>query len=153
VIARVRTRIRDVLQVCFLRYDLPVSQLRKLLRAKRRSHAELLFARRARSFQSACGWCGKHIGEDDPVVAVGGCVHKGIDLSLVAGKVIELRFEVSHKTVLAAVTGFDSEAKAEGKDVVFMTCSDDCGREIKRAFENELAHGLDFNEDDRFDEC
>jgi hypothetical protein len=136
-----------------LRYALPVSQLRKLLRAKRRSQPELLFARRARRFQSECGWCSKRLGEGDPVFAVGGCVHGGIDLSLVAGKVIELRFGVSDKIVLAAVTGFDSEAKAEGKDVVFMTCSDVCGREIKTAFENELARGLDFHEDNRFDEC
>jgi hypothetical protein len=139
--------------VHFLRYDLAVGQLRKLRRAKRRSQADLLFARRARRFQSECGWCGKPIGEDDPVVAVGGCVHAGIDLSHVAGKVIELRFNVSRKTVLAAVTGFASEAKSEGKDIAFMTCSDDCGRQIKLAFENELAHGLDFHEDDRFDEC
>lgn len=52
-----------------------------------------------------------------------------------------------------AVTGLDSEAKAEGKDIVFMTCSDECGREIKRTFENELAHGLDFYEDDPSGEC
>ena len=80
-------------------------------------------------------------------------MHRGIDLSLVAGKVIELRFEVPHKTVLAAVTGFDSEAKAEGKDVVFMTCSDDCGRQIQAAFSQELARGLTLYEDDPNDLC
>jgi hypothetical protein len=119
-----------------------VSQLRKLIRSKRRRQVENLFARRAERFQSACGWCGKHVGEDDPVVAVGARVLKGIDLSLVAGKVIELTFEMSGKTVLAGVAGFESEAKAEGKDVIFMTCSDECGLQIQKAFAEELARGL-----------
>jgi hypothetical protein len=96
-----------------------MSQLRKLLRVKRRSQLRQLFVRRARRFQSECGWCGEQIGEDVPVVAVGGRVHEGIDLSLVAGKVIELKFEVSGKTVLAAVVGFDSDAKAKET----MSCS------------------------------
>jgi hypothetical protein len=91
-----------------------------------------------------CGWCGKHVGEDEPVVAVGARVHQGINLSLVEGKVIELTFEVSGKTVLGGVAGFDSEAKAEGKDVIFMTCSDECGRQIQAAFAEELARGLAF---------
>lgn len=76
------------------------------------------------------------------MVAVGARVLKGIDLSLVAGKVIELTFEMSGKTVLAGVAGFESEAKAEGKDVIFMTCSDECGRQIQTAFAEELARGL-----------
>jgi hypothetical protein len=119
-----------------------VSQLRKLIRSKRRRQIEDLFARRAERFQSACGWCGKHIGEDEPVVAVGARVHEDIDLSLVAGKVIELTFEMSGKTILAGVAGLESEAKAEGKDVIFMTCSDKCGQQIQTAFAEELARGL-----------
>ena len=101
-----------------------------------------MFARRAERFQAGCGWCGKAIGENDPVVAVGGRVHEGVDLSLVQGKVIELTFDLSGKTVLAAVAAFDSDAKAEGKDVVFMTCSDACGRRVQTAFAEELARGL-----------
>ena len=77
-------------------------------------------------------------------MAVGGRVLEGIDLSLVEGKVIELRFEVSGKTVLVGVAGFESQAKAEGKDVIFMTCSDECGRQIRAAFAEELARGLAF---------
>ncbi len=69
-------------------------------------------------------------------------MHEGIDLSLVAGKVIELSFETVGKTLLAGVAGFDSEAKAEGKDIIFMTCSEDCGRLIQTAFVNELTRGL-----------
>ena len=63
-------------------------------------------------------------------------------LSLVEGKVIELTFDTAGKTVLAAVAAFDSPAKAEGKDIIFMVCSDGCGREVQVAFADELAHGL-----------
>jgi hypothetical protein len=127
----------------FLRYPYRVSQLRKLIRARRRRQVSELFARRAERFQAECGWCGKTIGEDEPVVAVGGRVHDGIDLSLVEGKVVELAFEVAKKTILAGVAGFDSPAKAEGKDIVFMACSDDCGHRLQAAFADELARGLD----------
>ena len=119
-----------------------VSQLRKFIRSKRKGRVADLFARRAERFQRECGWCGKTIGEDEPVVAVGGRVHEGVDLSLVEGKVLELTFEVAGKTVLAGVTGFDSEAKAEGKDIIFMTCSEDCGRLVQTAFADELTRGL-----------
>lgn len=119
-----------------------VSHLRKFIRSKRQRRVADLFARRAERFQNECGWCGKTIGEDEPVFAVGGRIHEGVDLSLVEGKVVELTFEIAGKTVLAGVAGFDSEAKAEGKDIIFMTCSDDCGRLVQAAFANELTRGL-----------
>ena len=119
-----------------------VSQLRNFVRSRQRRQVSDLFARRAERFQHECGWCGKTIGEDEPVFAVGARVHEGIDLSLVEGKVIELPFEIADKTVLAGVAGFDSDAKAEGKDIIFMTCTEDCGRLIQAAFADELTRGL-----------
>ena len=120
-----------------------MSYLRKLTRAKQnREKAARIFARRAARFQAECGWCGKVIDKDEPVFAVGARVHEGIDLSLVEGNVIELSFSVSNRKVLAAVAAFDSDAKAEGKDVVFMVCSDVCGKQVQAAFADELTHGL-----------
>jgi hypothetical protein len=120
-----------------------MSYLRKLARARQNGEkVDRIFARRAERFQAQCGWCGKAIGEDDPVVAVGGRVHEGIDLSLVQGKVIELSFSVSDRKVLAAVAAFDSDAKAEGKDIVFMVCGDLCGKQVQSAFADELTRGL-----------
>jgi len=63
-------------------------------------------------------------------------------LSAVEGKIIELTFEAAGRTVLAGVAGFDSDAKAEGKDIIFMTCSEDCGLHIEAAFTDELPRGL-----------
>ena len=119
-----------------------VSRLRNFVRSRRRRQVSDLFARRAERFQQECGWCGKTIGEDEPVFGVGGRVHEGIDLSLVEGKVIELTFETAGKTVLAGVAGFESDAKAEGKDIIFMTCTEECGRLIQAAFADELTRGL-----------
>ena len=116
-------------------------KLRKFSRSRRRPHAEI-FARRAERFQSECGWCGKEIGEDEPVVAIGGRTHAGLDLSLLQGKVVELKFEAVDRIILAGVSAFDSDAKSEGKDLIFMTCSDECGREMQAAFAQDLARAV-----------
>ena len=42
------------------------------------------------------------------------------------------------KTVLVAVTGLDSEAKRRGHDLMFMTCSDECGEKLRRAVEEDF---------------
>jgi hypothetical protein len=114
---------------------------KKSIRRRRSPVAELFEVRRKR-FLSECGWCAQSIAEDDPVVAVGGRTHEDLDLSLVQGKVIEVRFEAAEKTILCAVAAFDSEAKAEGKDILVMTCSNECGSQIRDAFAQELARGF-----------
>lgn len=101
--------------------------------------AEEIFRRRAERLQSECGWCGEAIGEDEPVFGLGGKAHPGIDLSLVQGKVIELVLGTGTKSVLAAVSAFDSDAKKAGNDLMFMVCSEACGRELQEALAGELA--------------
>jgi hypothetical protein len=103
--------------------------------------AEEIFRRRAERLQSECGWCGESIGEDQPVFGIGGKAVPGIDLSLVQGKVIELALEAAGKHVLAAVSAFDSDAKKEGNDLMFMVCSETCGRQLQTAVASELARG------------
>jgi hypothetical protein len=102
-------------------------------------NAEEIFRRRAERLQSECGWCGKSIGEDQPVFGIGGKALPGIDLSLVQGKVIEIDLETAAKHVLAAVPAFDSDAKKEGNDLMFMVCSEACGRQLQAAVAGELA--------------
>src|SRR5258706_6811074 len=101
--------------------------------------AEEIFRRRAERMQSECGWCGKSIGEDQQVFGVGGKALPGIDLSLVQGKVIEIELDTAAKRVLAGVPAFDSVAKAEGNDLMFMVCSEACGRHLQTAVAGELA--------------
>ena len=101
--------------------------------------AEEIFRRRAERMQAECGWCGKSIGDGEPVFGIGGKALPGIDLSLVEGKVIEVEIETAAKRVLAAVPAFDSVAKIEGNDLMFMVCSEACGRQLQTAFAAELA--------------
>jgi hypothetical protein len=104
--------------------------------------AEAIFRRRAERLQSECGWCAGRIGEDQPVFGIGGKALPGIDLSLVQGKVIEIILDTAAKPVLAAVAAFDSDAKKAGNDLMFMVCSERCGRQLQAAVAGELARQL-----------
>ena len=92
-------------------------------------------------FQSTCGWCGKHIPENSPVYGGGGKVRPGVDLSPHAGHVLPLRLVGAAKTVLVAVTGVDSDARRDGHDFVYMTCSVDCATALKAAFQDDIELG------------
>ncbi len=107
--------------------------------ARRGAKTDAIFRRRAERLQSECGWCGRHIGDDEQVFGIGGKALPGIDLSLVQGKVIEISLEMAGKIVLAAVSAFGSDAKSAGNDLMFMVCSEACGRNLQAAIAAELA--------------
>ncbi len=44
------------------------------------------------------------------------------------------------------VTSADSEAKREGKDFMFMVCSEECAEDAKAALEEDLSVGRMFEE-------
>jgi len=58
---------------------------------------------------------------------------------LCKGKVVEIALLSPAKKVLAGVAAFDSDAKKAGNDLVFMVCSEECGRQLKSAVASELA--------------
>jgi hypothetical protein len=95
----------------------------------------------AHRFQTTCGWCGRTIPPDTEVFGGGGKARPGIDLTAHAGHVLPLHLVGPDKTVLVAVTGLGSEARREGHDFVYMTCSEACARELKAAFEGEIERG------------
>ena len=92
-------------------------------------------------FQTTCGWCGKEIPAGTPVFGAGARVRSGIDLSSREGQILELVLMLPKKTVLAGVTTSDSLAKADGKDLMFMACSERCARDLQRAVEREIELG------------
>jgi hypothetical protein len=92
-------------------------------------------------FQTRCGWCGRAIPADAPVFGGGGKARPGVDLSEKAGQVILVRLLVARKTVLVAVSGVDSQARREGRDFVYMTCSEFCGRQLHDAFQTDIDVG------------
>jgi len=75
-----------------------------------------------------CAWCGKHIPDDTPVFAFGAKSRPGVDLSEYEGRAIEITIVARRKSVPMMVTSADSEAKREGKDFMFMVCSEECAR-------------------------
>jgi hypothetical protein len=92
-------------------------------------------------FQSTCGWCERLIPPDKEVFGGGGKARPGIDLSAHAGHVLPVYLLALDRTVLIAVSGLDSEARRDGKDFVYMTCSEACARALKAAFEGEIQIG------------
>jgi predicted nucleic acid-binding Zn ribbon protein len=104
---------------------------------KRKNRARSLADR----FHSTCGWCGKTIPPDTEVFGFGAKLRPDVDLSDKAGQVVPVYFVGHDKTVLAAVAGLDSDAKREGKDVVFMICSEACGHLLRAALQGEIRRG------------
>src|SRR5260370_35946533 len=92
-------------------------------------------------FQSTCGGCGKQIPANTAVFGGGGTARSGVDLSPHAGQVLPIRFVRSARTVLVAVAGADSDAKREGNDFVYMTCSQDCAIAMRAAFQDDIELG------------
>jgi hypothetical protein len=95
----------------------------------------------AHRFQTTCGWCGRKIPPDTEVFGGGGKARPGIDLTAHAGHVLPVYFVGSDKIVLVAVTGLDSDARRDGQDFVYMTCSAACAQTLKAAFESEIEMG------------
>jgi hypothetical protein len=94
-----------------------------------------------RRFLTSCGWCGQTIPEDREVFGSGSKVRPDIDLSAQQGQIIEIVLTQSVKQVLAAVATESSEAKKQGNDLMFMTCSEQCGKDLKAAMEQEIEIG------------
>ncbi len=92
-------------------------------------------------FQTTCGWCGRRIPPDTEVFGGGGKARPGLDLTAHAGQVLPIYFVGLDKTVLLAITGLDSDARRDGHDFMYMTCSEACARSLKTAFESEIEVG------------
>ncbi len=91
-----------------------------------------------RRFQTTCAWCGRKIPPDVEVFAGTGKARPEIDLTAHMGRVLRVRLATLDKTVLVAVAGLDSEARREGYDFVYMTCTEACAQSLKDAFEDEI---------------
>ena len=88
-----------------------------------------------------CSWCGKRIKDDAPVFGFGGRKRPGIDLREYEGSAILISLATVSKEVTCMVTAADSPAKADGKDFMFMICSEGCADEMKSVMDAEAALG------------
>ncbi len=92
-------------------------------------------------FHTTCGWCGRKIPPDVEVFGGTGKSRPDVDLTAHAGSVLPIHLVSADKTVLIAVAGLDSEARRSGYDLVFMTCSENCARNLNSAFERDIEMG------------
>jgi len=86
---------------------------------------------------NVCAWCKKKIPKNCEVFGLGAKVGKGIDLKGQEGEIISLFLVLADKTVPATVTTFNSEAKKNGYDLMFMTCSQSCAKSLKNNLQKE----------------
>lgn len=87
---------------------------------------------------NTCAYCGATIPKETEVFSLSAKLRPGVDLKRNEGTVIPLTLEAADRIVLAIVPTADSAAKKEGKDILFMVCSDDCGNALRKALEKEV---------------
>ena len=93
---------------------------------------------------SKCAWCRSHIHDDMEVFGFGAKLRPNVDLSEYESHCIEIDLVSEQKTVYMMVTAQDSEAKREGKDCMFLVCSEGCGKKLKNVLEKDISLGKMF---------
>lgn len=84
-----------------------------------------------------CAWCIQEIPEDEDVYGFGAKASRNINLSDKEGEFVSLQLALHEKTIFALVSSSASTARAEGYDLVFITCSEDCAHSLKDTLELE----------------
>ena len=85
-----------------------------------------------------CGWCGDEIPDDTEVFSIGAKAIPGLDLSGLEGKVIDIALLRKDRNVQGLVVTGDSPAKKDGKDLLFVTCSESCAEALTQGLEREM---------------
>jgi len=93
---------------------------------------------------SKCAWCQRHIADHMEVFGFGAKLKSKIDLSEYESHCIEIGLVSEEKSVFMMVTAQGSEAKNDGKDVMFLVCSETCGKKLKKVLEKEISLGKMF---------
>ena len=93
---------------------------------------------------SQCAWCQSHITEYMEVFGFGAKLKPNVDLSEYESHCIQIGLVSEEKSVYMMVTGQGSEAKSEGKDGMFLVCSEACGKKLKSVLEKEISLGKMF---------
>jgi hypothetical protein len=92
-------------------------------------------------FRSTCAWCRIKIPPGKEVFGGGGKARPELDLTGVAGQVIPMTLRRLGKTILVGIAGLDSEARRDGYDFAWMTCSRACAERLQAALRAELDAG------------
>ena len=96
---------------------------------------------------NTCAWCEKKIPDDTPVFGMGARMRAGADLSAFEGAGVRMTLVTKNRTVMAIVPPPDSDARRDGYDFMFMTCSEACAAELQSTMNAEIALGNALFED------
>ena len=88
-----------------------------------------------------CAWCEKDIPEGIGVYGMGVKMRPGTELAEFEGGVIPITFATRRKTVYAIVPPAGSDARNDGNDMMFMTCSQKHAELLKQALEEDKVLG------------
>ena len=92
-----------------------------------------------------CAWCANQIGDHMEVFGFGAQFKSNVDLSEFESHCIQVDLVSEEKSVYMMVTVQGSEAKNEGNDGMFLVCSENCAKKLKRVLEKDIALGKMFN--------
>lgn len=90
---------------------------------------------------SKCPCCQSEITEFMEVFGLGAKLNPDVDMSEYEGHCIEIDLASADMSVYMMVTGRGSEAKNEGKDAMFLVCSEKCAKKLKNVLEKEISSG------------
>ena len=88
-----------------------------------------------------CAWCRNQISDGVEVFGVGAKIRPGVDLSDYEGEAIQLMIVSEDRFVPMMLTLEGSEAKNDGNDIMFLVCSETCGKQLKSALERDKSLG------------
>ena len=91
-----------------------------------------------------CAACRGTINELTEVLGLGAKLKPDVDLSEFESHCIEIDLISEEKPVYMMVTVQGSEAKNDGKDCMFLVCSESCGKKLKKVLEKEISSGKMF---------
>jgi len=90
---------------------------------------------------SACACCQQDITDETDIVDIGVHLKPDVDLSAYESHCIEIKLESRKQSVHMMVTAAHSEAKQEGKDGLFLLCSQACADTFNQTLQNEIIQG------------
>lgn len=84
-----------------------------------------------------CAQCEKKIRSGAEVYGLGVRLKEGLEYPGAVGRAMTVELPVQGREVACMVTADGSQARAEGWDLIFMVCSEECGGALKALLEEE----------------
>lgn len=84
-----------------------------------------------------CANCGKAMRSGDEVYGLGVKLKEELEYPGAVGRTMTVQLPVQGRELECMVTADGSRAKAEGWDLIFMVCSEECGSELKELLQKE----------------